>query len=300
MAGDLDFCAVKIGVTLPAVQVEEHGGTPDWSTVRSFALSAEGQGFDSVWMFDHFFDRSRPWTQGMHEAWTIVSAVAAVTQRIEIGTLAVCSSFRTPGLAAKMAVTADHVSGGRLILGLGAGWHDEEYRAFGYPVDHRVDRFEEALQIVGSLLRGGAVSFDGRYHGVRDAEIVPGPSRRIPLLVAGEGPRMLRLAARHADAWNTAWYGAPDEELRRSMEAFREALEAEGRDPASVTTTVGMIVRDADRIGSDDEREFAGSVEELARMIDAYGRLEVGHLIIQLAPHDEPSLDRLADAIQRR
>ena len=296
----LDFRAVKIGVILPAAQVEEHGGTPDWSMVRSFALSAEGHGLDSVWMFDHFFDRSRPWSQGMHEAWTIVSAVAAVTQRVEIGTLVLCSSFRTPGLVAKMAVTADHVSRGRLILGLGAGWHDEEYRTFGYPIDHRVDRFEEALQIVGSLLRGGSVSFEGRYHQVHDAKLVPGPRRRIPLLVAADGPRMLHLTARYADAWNTAWYGAPDGELRRSMEAFTGALEAEGRDPASVTRTVGMNVRDADLVGSDDEREFAGSVDELARTIDAYETFGVKHLIIQLLPHDEASLDRLADAIQRR
>lgn len=152
---------MKIGVILPAAQVDEHGGTPNWRTVHSFAQAAESHGLDSVWMFDHFFDRSRPWTQAMQEAWTIVSAVAAVTQRVEIGTLALCSSFRNPGLVAKMAVTADDVSGERLILGLGAGWHDEEYHAFGYPTDHRVDRFEEALQIIGPLLRGTRVSFQG-------------------------------------------------------------------------------------------------------------------------------------------
>jgi FMNH2-dependent dimethyl sulfone monooxygenase len=251
-------------------------------------------------MFDHFFDRSRPWTQGMQEAWTIVAAVAAVTRRVEIGTLALCASFRNPGLVAKMAATADDVSGGRLILGLGAGWHDEEYRAFGYPIDHRVDRFEEALQIVGPLLRGNSVSHQGHYYDVHDAELAPVPSRRIPLLVAGDGPRMLRLAARHGDAWNTAWYGAPDEELRRLEDAFTIAVEAEGRDLASVARTVGMIVRDPSRIESEDEREFAGSIDELANAIDAYGSVDTDHLIIQLLPHDERSLDRLADALAIR
>lgn len=203
--------------------------------MRSFALRAEAYGLDSVWMFDHFFDRSRPWAQGMQEAWTIVAAVASVTQRIELGTLALCSSFRSPGLVAKMAVTADEVSGGRLILGLGAGWHDEEYRAFGYPTDHRVDRFEEVLQIVTPLLRGGPVSFEGRYHEVHDAELVPAPNRRIAVLVAGDGPRMLRLTARYADAWNTAWYGAPDDDLRHLLESLAVAVEAEGRALESVT-----------------------------------------------------------------
>lgn len=291
---------MKIGVILPAAQVEEGRGTPDWATVRSFALLAETRGLDSVWMFDHFFDRSRAWTQGMHEAWTIVAAVASVTHRVQIGTLALCSSFRTPGLVAKMAVTADHVSGGRLILGLGAGWHDEEHEAFGYPIDHRVGRFEEALEIVAALLHGGAVSFAGRYHQVHDAEIVPSASRRIPILVAGEGPRMLRLAARYADAWNTAWYGAPDEELRRLMDAFTITLEEEGRAPASVTRTVGMIVRDPSRTGPADEREFVGSVDELAQAIDAHESMGTDHLIIQPLPHDEISLDRLADANERR
>jgi alkanesulfonate monooxygenase SsuD/methylene tetrahydromethanopterin reductase-like flavin-dependent oxidoreductase (luciferase family) len=291
---------VKVGVILPAAQTHEHGGTPGWSTVRSFALSAEAHGLDSVWMFDHFLDRSRPWTQGMQEGWTILAAVAAVTKRIEVGTLALCSSFRSPGLVAKMAATADEVSGGRLILGLGAGWHDEEYKAFGYPSDHRVDRFEEVLRIVTALLRGGPVSLEGRYHKVHDAELAPAPNRRIPVLVAGDGPRMLRLTARHADAWNTAWYGAPDDDLRHRLESFAVALEAERRGLESVAMTVGMIVRDAGRIESDDAREFSGSIDELARAIDAHESLGTDHLIVQLQPHDEQSLERLTAALRMR
>ena len=117
--------------------------------MRAFAQHAEAIGLDSVWVFDHFFYRPADGpTEGMHEAWTMVSAVAASTSRVEIGQLVMCASFRNPGLLAKMAATADAVSGGRLILGIGAGWHDPEYAAFGYPVDHRVDRFEEALRII--------------------------------------------------------------------------------------------------------------------------------------------------------
>ena len=129
--------------------------------------------------------------EGQHEAWTIVSAVAAVTERVEIGTLVLCSSFRSPALVAKMAATADEVSGGRLILGLGAGWHDPEYEAFGFPADHRVERFEEALQVIVPLLRGETVSFAGRYEEVRDAVLAPRSGSPHPRARGG---------VRHADA----------------------------------------------------------------------------------------------------
>jgi probable F420-dependent oxidoreductase len=295
---------MKVGVIIPAAEVDGGGQTPGWATIRSFALAAEGHGLDSVWMFDHFFHEppSGP-IEGMHEAWTIVSAVAAVTERVEIGTLVLCSSFRSPALLAKMAVTADAVSGGRLILGLGAGWHDPEYEAFGFPNDHRVERFEEALRIIVPLLRGETVSFAGRYQEVRDAVLAPAPDRRIPVLVAAFGPRMLRLTARHADAWNTAWYGAPDEQLRDALATFDAAIAAEGRDRTELTLTVGMTVHDPALSAPDDDEEdpsFSGSVDELARAIDAYAALGIGHLIVLLQPLNDASLERLAQALERR
>jgi alkanesulfonate monooxygenase SsuD/methylene tetrahydromethanopterin reductase-like flavin-dependent oxidoreductase (luciferase family) len=254
-----------------------------------------------VWMFDHLFDQPEAGSiQGMHEAWTIVSAVAASTERVEIGTLVLCTSFRSPGLTAKMAVSADEVSSGRVILGLGAGWHDPEYDAFGFPKDHRVARFEESLRIIAPLLRGERVTVAGRYHTTRDARLFPPARRRIPILVAGEGPRMLRLAARHADAWNTAWYGVPDDRLSGQLVALTDALENEGRDPATMTRTVGMVVRDPRVDAPAEEKEFAGSVEELAHAVEAYARLGIDHLIVLLQPMTEPSLDRLGAALERR
>ena len=296
---------MKIGVILPAAEADGEGATPSWPAIRSFALAAEAHGFDSVWMFDHFFNKplSGP-IEGMHEAWTIVSAIAAVTERVEIGTLVLCSSFRSPALVAKMAATADEVSGGRLILGLGAGWHDPEYEAFGFPNDHRVERFEEALQIIVPLLRGETVTFNGRHHEAREAVLAPAPDRHIPVLVAAFGDRMLRLTATHADAWNTAWYGAPDEELRERLATFDAAFAAEGRDPATFTRTVGMNVYDpAHQVPDDEDGEdssFSGSVDELARAMDAYEALDIGHLIVLLQPLTEASLDRLAQALGRR
>ena len=295
---------MKIGVILPAAEVDGQGQMPSWPVIRSFALAAEAHGLDSVWMFDHFFHKppSGP-IEGMHEAWTIVSAIAAVTERVEIGTLVLCSSFRSPALVAKMSATVDEVSGGRLILGLGAGWHDPEYEAFGFPNDHRVERFEETLQVIVPLLRGETVSFAGRYQEVRDAVLAPAPSRHIPVLVAAFGTRMLRLTARHADAWNTAWYGAPDAQLREALATFDAAIAAEGRDRADLTLTVGMTVHDPALSAPDGDEEdpsFSGSVDELAHAIDGYAALGIGHLIVLLQPLTEASLERLAQALGRR
>ena len=292
---------VKVGVILPAAEADGHGETPGWPEIRSFARAAEEHGLDSVWMFDHLFDQTDAGSvEGMHEAWTIASAVAATTDRVQIGTLVLCTSFRSPGLTAKMAATADEVSAGRMILGLGAGWHDPEYDAFGFPRDHRVARFEESLEIIAPLLRGERVTFAGRYHTTRDVRLVPPPGRRIPILVAGEGPRMVRLAARHADAWNTAWYGAPDERLSRQLAALTEALESEDRAPGTMTRTVGMVVRDPQVDQRADEDEFSGSVGELAHAIDAYARLGIDHLIVLLQPMTESSLGRLRAALELR
>jgi alkanesulfonate monooxygenase SsuD/methylene tetrahydromethanopterin reductase-like flavin-dependent oxidoreductase (luciferase family) len=295
---------MKIGVVVPAAEGDGEGETPHWPAIRSFALAAEGHGLDSVWMFDHFFHKPPAGPiRGQHEAWTIVSAIAAVTERIEIGTLVLCSSFRSPALVAKMAAAADEVSAGRLILGLGAGWHDPEYEAFGFPNDHRVDRFEEALRIAVPLLRGQPVTFEGRYHQARDAVLAPAPNRHIPVLVAAFGPRMLRLTARHADAWNTAWYGAPNGRLHQYLAMMDAAMEAEGRDPATLKRTVGMTVRDPERDTPEDEDEdtsFIGSVDDLARAFDEFAALGIDHLILGLQPITEASLDRLARALRHR
>jgi alkanesulfonate monooxygenase SsuD/methylene tetrahydromethanopterin reductase-like flavin-dependent oxidoreductase (luciferase family) len=233
-----------------------------------------------------------------------MAALAASTRRIELGHLVTCVSFRNPALLAKMAATTDMVSGGRLVLGVGAGWHDPEYRAFGYPTDHRVGRLEEALRIIGPLVRGESVTLDGRYHQVKDAVLLPPPDRRIPILVAAKGPRMLRLTARHADAWNTAWFGVPDDRLRQRIADMDAALEAEGRDPATLRRTVGMYVKDPDATEPDEDKDedaaFEGSVDELARAIDGYEGLGFDDLVVALEPMTERSLDRLAEGLRRR
>jgi len=272
------------------------GRTPSWPDIRAFAEHAEAAGLDSVWVCDHFFG-SMPGAppEGVHEAWTLATALATATKRVEIGQLVTCATYRNPGLLAKMAVTADAVSGGRLLLGLGAGWHDTEYAAFGYPTDHRVSRLEEVLEIVVPLLRGETVSFAGRFHGVADAVLLPPPDRRIPLLVAGNGPRMLRLTARHAEAWNTAWFAGPDECLRERVAALESALGEEGRDPSTLRRTVGMYVADP-AVAPDESEAFTGSVDDLAETLTRFGELGFAEVIAVLEPMNERSLDRLAEA----
>ena len=163
----------------------EGGKTPRWPDLRDMALAAEAVGFDTLFVPDHLLFRQSPTdnaiqvempagkTRGAWEAWTVLCALAAATSRIELGPFVACNSFRNPALLAKMAVTLDEVSDGRLVLGIGAGWHEPEYHAFGYPYDHRVGRFEEALQIIAPLLREGRVDFEGRYYQARDCEIAP-------------------------------------------------------------------------------------------------------------------------------
>jgi alkanesulfonate monooxygenase SsuD/methylene tetrahydromethanopterin reductase-like flavin-dependent oxidoreductase (luciferase family) len=290
---------MRIGVMLPFGASDGPGRLPTWREMRAFATHAEAVGLDSLWVCDHFLSgpAGRP-AEAIHEGWTILAALAASTNRIELGQLVMCVSFRSPALLAKMAVTADGVGGGRLVLGLGAGWYDPEYLAFGFPTDHRVGRFEEALQIIGALLRGERLTFAGRYHQVRDAVLLPSPDRPIPILVAGNGPRMLRLTARYADAWNTAWFGPPDKRLGQRLANMHAALQAEGRDPATLRRTVGMDceLTDPDQSGGGS----FGLVAELARVIDAYERLGIDDLIVRLQPSTRPALDRLARAIEIR
>ena len=184
---------MKIGLVLPMAEADGPGaGT--WPRIRDLALLAEAGGIDSLWVYDHLVFRMAGETEdGIHEAWTLLSALAAVTERAELGTIVLGTGFRPPALTAKMAATLDEIANGRLILGLGTGWHEPEYRAFGYPFDHRAGRFEEALEIIVPLLRGERVTLKGRWHDVEDAVLIPAPPRparmpgRMPILVAAKG-----------------------------------------------------------------------------------------------------------------
>ena len=282
---------MKVGTVLPTAESDGPGRIPTWTEVRDFAQHAEGVGLDSLWVADHLYGNEPELPpQGIHEAWTLLCGVAASTGRIGLGQLVTCTSFRNPGLVAKMAVTADAISGGRLALGLGAGWHDPEYRAFGYPTDHRVSRFEEALEIIVRLLRGETVTFAGRYYSMSEAALLPAPARRIPVLVAGDGPRMLGLTARHADAWNTAWFATLDDRIGMRIAAMEAALHSAGRDRSDLHFTSGLVLREADQ---------PTAAERIAGMIDACSKLRIDEVIVLLQPMTEASLHHLAEGRRR-
>lgn len=295
---------MKIGIVLPIAQGDD--GILPYAEIRALARQAETVGLDSIWVFDHLLFRSGDEeTAGIWEAWTMLAALAEVTERVELGTIVMCTAFRNPALLAKMADTLDEVSGGRLILGLGAGWHDPEFAAFGIPKDHLASRFDDAMAIIGPLLRQGMVDFSGDYYSAPNCELVPrGPRPNgLPILVAASGPRMLRITARHADAWNTAWLGQPS--LLAERRAKLEAACAEvGRDPAEIEITVGVTVAvPAPGEASEDEHDPAkvltGSAEEIADGLRAYAEAGTGHVICNLSPNDAGGLERFAAALAR-
>jgi alkanesulfonate monooxygenase SsuD/methylene tetrahydromethanopterin reductase-like flavin-dependent oxidoreductase (luciferase family) len=210
--------------------------------------------------------------------------------------------FRNPALTAKMAAELDQVSNGRLILGLGCGWHEPEFDAFGYPFDHRVSRFDEGLQVLLPLLRDGHVNFAGEYHRAIDAELRPRPIREggPPILIAGKGPRMLDLVARHADQWNSAWYGHPDEAdgLRERLANLHAALEGAGRDPATLERTAGIFVAFEGANPDAPERAIRGTTEEVASALAGYEELGISHLIAHVYPRTADAVSRLAEAAE--
>ena len=286
---------------LPLGETDGPGGPPAFADVVAVAAAAEAGGLDSAWLADHFFYRADDGREyGLHEAWTWLTGVAAVTERLEVGLLVAPTSFRNPVLTAKMAATLDAVARGRFILGLGCGWHEPEYEALGIPFDHRVGRFEEALELITRLLDGERVTFRGRWYEATDAVLLPPPGRPIPILIAAKGERMLRLTVQHADLWNTAWFGRPDDRLRGRMAALDAALAATPRDRAPLIRTVGINVRDPDQppVPEPEDGAFEGSIAELADLLAEYERLGFGHVQVGLEPISVRSVERLAEAVR--
>ena len=291
---------MHIGVTVPLGQDDiVPGRAPTFEETLAFARHAEAAGLDSIWVFDHLLFRSpgEP-DEGIREAWTTKTALGALVPRVELGSLVMCASFRNPALIAKMAATLDDLSGGRVILGLGSGWHEPEYRAFGYPFDHRVGRFAEDLEIVARLVRGERVTFDGRWRQTRDAVLIPSPERDVPILVAAKGPRMLRLTATWADAWNTAWFGGADERLRGRLAELDQACDEVGRERDTLRRTVGLRLTDpADDDG--DSTTLAADADGLATVFDELAAIGVDDTIVWSLSKSLDAVDRIAEARRR-
>lgn len=216
-----------------------------WDDILADFLQAEELGFDHAWLVDHLVDTDGTPEDGSLEGWTLLAAIAARTSRIRLGVLVSSNTFRNPALLMKEAVTVDHISGGRLILGMGTGWHEDEHRRYGFdlpPAPERVDRFEEAVHLISLLMGQERTTFHGRYYRLEDAHLEPRPVQRprIPILIAAHRPRMLKIAARYADQWDTfaAIPGTATDgvegEIADRIAALDAACVAIGRDPAEI------------------------------------------------------------------
>jgi probable F420-dependent oxidoreductase len=296
---------LKVGIQLPEVEREVR-----WPELLDMARAIEDLGYDSAWFGEHLLYR---WPdrapRGPWEAWGMLAAVAAVTRRIEIGPLVACTAFHNPAVLAKRADTIDEISGGRFILGIGAGWNETEFRAFGIPFDHRIDRFEEAFTIIRGLLRDRAIDFDGTYYQARDCELLPRGPRPggPPMLIGSNGERMLRITAPHVDAWNS-WYAdtgnAPSgiAPLRDRVDA---ACRAAGRDPGDVERTVAVQVRmpggTGRTMGASDAKQAVeplhGDPESMADELRAYAREGIGHVQLVIDPITRSAIEGFAPVL---
>ena len=292
---------LELGLNLPYVEGSMDGRTPRWSDMLDMARTAESMGFDAVWVSDHvgFGDPAGAWT-GAWDSWTVLSALAASTSRVRLGTYVLAVPFRNPALLAKMAETLDEISGGRLILGLGAGWNEPEFTSFGVPFDDRFRRFEDGLRIVTDMLRHGWSTHDGRTIQTRSARIEPRGPRPTgpPVMVGANGPRMLRLAAELADHWNGGLRSL--DEVPAQLEAIDAACRAVGREPATLTRSIEVLVRTVP--SSDDapaeDREIRGAPDAIAAGLRRYADLGVDHLQVQLRPNSVEGVAAFAPVIE--
>lgn len=288
---------LRVGIQLPEVEREVR-----WPEYLSMARAAEEVGFDSIWVGDHhlYRDDGRP-ERGPWEAWTLLSALAAVTERVALGPLVACLGFHDPAMLAKMAATVDEVSRGRLVFGVGAGWNETEFRAFGIPYDHRVGRFEESYEIIRRLLAGERVTFHGRYADVDDAVVLPTPARRPKVMVGSSGKRMLAIALPTADAWN-AWfddYGNTVEGYAALRDRIDDACVSAGRDPAEIERTACVLVA-VD--GGAGERRVSGAMRaiemtEIGEHLHGLAESGVAEAILVEDPINERSIRASGEAV---
>ncbi|MDX1467899.1 MAG: LLM class flavin-dependent oxidoreductase [Acidimicrobiia bacterium] len=294
---------MKVGVQLPEVEREVR-----WHELRDIAVTAERVGLDSVWVGDHLLYRDETTgSRGPWEAWSTLAALAEATSRVELGPLVASTSFHSPAMLAKKAATVDEISGGRLLLGLGAGWNPAEYEAFGFPYDRRVARFAEAIEIIHALIRRGSVDFEGQFYRLNGAEIVPRARPSMKLMVGSNGPKMLRIAAPYVDMWNTwyVWYGNRPSGLEPLIHELEAACNEVGRDPAEIEKTAAVYVqlsRGAGREAGSETRPSAepisGSHESIAEALTAFAKAGIGHIQIVVDPIDVEAVDELG-AIRR-
>jgi alkanesulfonate monooxygenase SsuD/methylene tetrahydromethanopterin reductase-like flavin-dependent oxidoreductase (luciferase family) len=296
--------SLEIGLVLPMEEAWTDNSTPRWAEIRELAVRAEEIGFDAVWVPDELLWRPTGGeTRGWWESVAMAGAVAASTSRIKVGTWILSALHRNPGITAKAVETLDEISGGRFVFGLGSGHAGRQAHAFGLPEDHVMSRFEEAVEIILPLLRRGRADFEGTYHAARDLEHRPvGPRPgQIPIMIGAKGPKMLRLAARHADIWS--WYveeRSDLEEFAPRLAALEAACVDVGRDPATIGRSAGIVVEPTSFTGSAEvlAAPVRGSAEEIADGLRAFRAGGFTQLELLLWPRTLAAVDAMAPVLE--
>jgi alkanesulfonate monooxygenase SsuD/methylene tetrahydromethanopterin reductase-like flavin-dependent oxidoreductase (luciferase family) len=315
---------VKFGIALPMYDLES-GRTLRLAEMADFAQRAESLGYDSIWAMDHIWLENVGRRTGGHDPLVILAYLAARTTRITLGTLVVCNSFRNVGQLARETAALADAAEDRLILGLGCGWGEEEHHAFGFRFDHRVDRLEETLTVLPALLAGQRQDIEGSQVQLRGANVLT-TAAAPPLWIAAFGPRLLGLAGRFADGWNTAWHGPDTARFEREVGALRAAIEQAGRNPDHVTVSVGLWMLPAADEELDHaerralsikpanapaswpdplrERAVTGTVDQVAGVVEEYVRLGAKHIIVNpsvspFSHFDSSYIERAAEVLRK-
>ncbi|MCC6942957.1 MAG: LLM class flavin-dependent oxidoreductase [Thermomicrobiales bacterium] len=290
------------GVMMPVSEGSAFGPTPSFQDIAAVSQRAEQAGLDALWFADHMIMQTPPKegdVRGVWEVFPLFGAVAAVTSTINIGTMVACLGWRNPGIMAKMVEMIDDISNGRFVLGVGAGWHEPEYEMFHFPWDHRVQRFEDAINIISPMLREGKADYRGEFWQATDAVNAPRGPRAdeggAPILFGTNGPRMLGLMAKFGDAWNTGWHATvtESEEQRQTVDRI---MEENGRDPATLVKTVGSNIALANSTNR-RPNPITGSATEIAERIQTFRDAGFRHMVVGLDPSTEAGIDLLAEVV---
>jgi alkanesulfonate monooxygenase SsuD/methylene tetrahydromethanopterin reductase-like flavin-dependent oxidoreductase (luciferase family) len=290
---------LRVGIQLPEVE-----RVVRWPEYAVMARAAEEVGFDSLWVGDHLLyrDDGRP-ERGPWDAWTLLAGLAVVTERVGIGPLVACTAFHRPGVLARVAAAVDELSGGRLVVGLGAGWNKTEFTAFGIPFDDRLVRFSEALEIIRRLLAGERVTYGGTYEAVNDAVLLPAPARRPPLMIGAIRTPTLEVAIPYVDVWNSwyEWYGNTPDGFATASRRVDEIARRAGRDPHAILRSACVLVvldREArERPVVEKAPPLEGSPEAVSGFLRDLAAAGADEAILVASPINESSIRLLGRAL---
>jgi len=290
---------MRVGVQLPEVE-----RVARWPEYVAMARAAEESGFASVWLGDHLLYRDDGREErGPWDAWSLLAALAAVTERVRLGPLVSCTAFGPAWLLARRVAAVQEISGGRLVLGLGAGWNETEFRAFGVPYDRRASRFVDSFDVIRRLLDGERVTTDGEAGGLQDAVLLPRPDTRPALMVGSTGERVLRAALPHVEGWNIwyDWFGNTPDGFARENDRVTAILREAGRPAEQVWRSATILVapggNGSDRPISAATPPVTGTPEQIAEQLLAFAATGLDEAILVVTPITEASIRALTPVV---